>query len=469
MLSIKKSNISWSSRLLAILLITVIIAIIWVLKDIVTTFPKSKTDKNTFISMVQIDSINELATQLVNQFSADNLPLKQKNNLLQSVNNSLQHLQETDNNQALFLLQKLDLDASLNYLIESVKHEEKSREVAKIWVDIGNLQQLKSSQLALYAYKKASQFDDQNSNAWNRLGHLYRQQKQFVLAENAYSRVLQSSRDEITAEAVALANFALLYQMQGKLDKAEEFYLKALKINEVRDNSASLASNNENLAIIYKKKNRFELSEKHYLVAFSYYERLKQSNSIASIQSSLASLYHQYQHFDKAKQYYKMALGIYKKNNNQRKIASSYSNLGILNQQQGQADKAKEFFYKSLQINQKIDQQQGIADQHSHLGVLNRLQKKFTQSESSHLKSLQIYEQLQHLEGISQQQTNLGFLYQAWNQTEKACRYWQQSKQTLMKVHNENRIERLVTLLKKHCKNKEVDDKERIETLDHDY
>ena len=468
MLSIRKSNISWSSRLLAILLIAVIIVIVWVLKDIVTTFSKSKTDKNTFISTVEIDSTDELATQLVNQFIADNLPLKQKKNLLQSVNNSLQHLQETNNNKVLYLLQKLDLDAALNYLIESVEDEEESREVAKIWVDIGNLQQLKSSQLALYAYKKASQFDDQNSNAWNRLGHLYRQQKQFSLAENAYSRVLKSSRDDIKAKAVALANFALLYQIQGKLDKAEEFYLKALKINEIRDNRASLASNNENLAIIYKKKNKFKLSEKYYLLAFGYYEGLKQSNSIASIQSSLASLYYQYQDFDKAKQYYQKALEIYKKNHNQTKIASSYSNLGILNQQQRKVDKAKEFFDKSLQIYQKIDQQQGVADQYSHLGVLNRLQKKFTQSESSHLKSLQIYQQLQHLEGISQQQTNLGFLYQAWNQTEKACRYWQQSKQTLMKVHNENRIQRLGILLKKHCKNKEVNNEERTKTLDDD-
>ncbi len=461
MLSIKKSNISWSSRLLAISLISVMIVIVWVLKDIITTFPKSKTDENTFIRTVHIDSVNELATRLVNQFIADNLPLKQKNNLLQSINNSLQHLQETNNDKVLFFLKKLDLDASLNYLIEAVENEEKSREIAKIWVDIGNLQQLKSSQLALYAYKKATQLDDQNSNAWNRLGHLYRQKKQFGLAENAYSRVLQSSSEEIMAKSVALANFALLYQMQGKLDKAEEFYLKALKINEMRDNRASLAANNENLAIVYKEQNKFELSEKYYLLAFRYYKDLKQSNSIAGIHSSLASLYYHYQYFDKAKQYYQKALEIYKKNYNQRKIASSYSNLGILNQQQGQADKAKEFFDKSLQIYQKIDQQQGVADQYSHLGVLNRLEKKFTQSESSHLKSLQIYQQLQHLEGVSQQQTNLGFLYQAWNQTEKACRYWQQSKQTLMKVHNEERIERLGILLKKHCKTKEIGKEER--------
>ena len=459
MLFIKKSNISWLSRLLAVLLIVAVIAIIWVLKDIVSILPDSKTEKDPTITSVKIDSTNELAKLLVDKFVVARLPLKEKNNLLQAVNNSLQHLQDTNHNQALFLLQKLDLKASVNYLIESVKEEENSRESAKTWVDIGNLQQLQSSQLAVYAYKKASQFDAKNSNAWNKLGHFYRKQKQFTLAENAYSKVLESSSDATTAQAVALANFGLLYQAQGKSDKAEASYLKALAINEVKKNTASLASNNENLALLYKKKNDFELSEKHYLTTLTHYKTLEKSNSIANIQSSLASLYHQYKHLDKAKQYYQMALEIYQNNDNQKKIASSYSNLGILNQQQGQADKAKEFFYKSLKINQQIDQQQGIADQYSHLGVLDRLQKKFTQSEPSHLKSLKIYQELQHLEGVSQQQTNLGFLYQAWGQTEKACQYWLQSKQTLIEIQNKNRIKRIASLLEKHCANNKLKEK----------
>ena len=460
MSSIKKSNISWSSRLLAILLITAVIAVIWVLKDIAISLPKSKTDKQAGLSSVKIDSTNNIAKQLVNKFVISNIPPKEKNNLLQAVNNSLQHLQETNHHQALLFLQKLELKASISHLIESVKEEEKSREIAKIWVDIGNLQQLQSSQLALHAYKKASQFDDQNSNAWNRLGHFYRQQKQFALAENAYNKILESSADTTKTQAVALANFGLLYQAQGKLDQAKESYLKALAINEAKNNTASLASNNENLAIIYKKNNNFDLSEKHYLAALEHYEILKQDNSSASIQSSLASLYHQSQQLDKAKQHYQTTLKIYQKTNNEKKIASNYSNLGLLHQQQGEVGTAKDFFQKSLQINQKINQQQGIADQYGYLGVLHRLQKKFTESEASHLQSLQIYQQLNHFEGASQQQTNLGFLYQAWGKTKKACQAWQKSKNILIKIKNTNRAIRIEPLLEKHCQTQKAEQTE---------
>jgi tetratricopeptide (TPR) repeat protein len=464
MSSKKKSNISWLSGLLSILLIGAVIAVFWVLKDRVLTLPESKNNKHTSTSPAKIDSKNNTANQLVRKFVSIKIATKEKNNLLQAVNNSLQHLQETNHHQVLVLLQKLELKAAISYLIESLEEEEKLREIAKIWVDIGNLQQLHSSQLALYAYKKATQFDDKNSNAWNRLGHFYRQQQQFTLAENAYNKVLVSSFDTTTTQAVALTNFGLLYQTQGKLEQAEASYLKALVINETKNNTASLASNNENLAIIYKKNNNFDLSEKHYLVALQHYGLLKQDNSIATIQASLASLYHQYHKLEKAKQFYQIALGIYQKTNNQKKTASSYSNLGILYQQQGKSEIAKDFFQKSLAINKNNQQQQGVADQYGYLGVLQRLQKKFIKSEALHLQSLAIYQELKHSEGISQQQTNLGFLYQAWGKTEKACQAWENSKEILIQINNKNRIVRIASLIEKHCQIKKVgsEDKAKI-------
>ena len=460
MSSRKKSNISWLSGQLSILLIMAVIAVVWLLKDSVMRLPEGENDNSSSVQFTKIDFTNNIANQLVNKFVGTKIALKEKNNLLQAVNNSLQHLQATHHDQVLLLLQKLELKEATSYLIESLEEEEKPREIAKIWVDIGNLQQLQSSQFALYAYKKASQFDDQNSNAWNRLGHFYRQQKQFTLAENAYRKVLASSADTTTTQAVALTNFGLLYQTQGKLELAEVSYLKALVINETTNNIASLASNNENLAIIYKKNKNFALSEKHYLVSLQYYNLLKQDNSIASIHASLASLYHQYHKLEKAKQHYQIALEIYQKTNNQKKIARSYSNLGILHQQQGKTTIAKDFFQKSLNINQKSNQQQGIADQYGYLGVLHRLQKKFTESEALHLQSLALYQQLNHSEGVSQQQTNLGFLYQVWGKKEKACQAWENSKQILIKINNTNRIVRIVSLIEKHCQIKEVANEE---------
>jgi tetratricopeptide (TPR) repeat protein len=410
-------------------------------------------------SIITIESINVLAHQLIEKFADVNLLAKEKSNVFQAVNNTLKHLQVIGHHQALQLLQQHDLKTAVQHLMASVEQEEKSREAAKIWVDIGNLQQLQSSQHALLAYKKASQLDDKNSNAWNRLGHYYRHQKQFTLAKNAYKKVLASSKEGTATQAVALANFGLLYQAEEKLVEAESAYLKALKINEVQNNAASLASNNENLAIIYKKNNNFASSEKHYLAALSFYKTLNETNSIASIQQSLASLYHREKKFTEAEIYYKKAVEIYKKNDNKKKIASSYSKLGVIYQQKKQIEAAKILFEKSLNLNQQIKQPQGIADQYGNLGVIYRLQRKFNASEASHLNALQRYQQLQQTDGVSQQQTNLGFLYQAWGKTKQACHYWQQSKTTLQQLKNISRVARIEDIIKKQCQQQNIDDK----------
>lgn len=453
MSSTKKFNITWLG-VFSVLLLSVAVVSAWILVSIFSPATvQYNTDTSFVMSNVSIKSTKGLARQLVKKFAMANLSVKEKDSVSQSIDNTLRHLQNQHNDQVLSALQALELQTSINDLMGQVKQQQEAREAAKMWVDIGNLQQLQSSQLALFAYKKASELDQKNSNAWNRLGHYYRHQKYFTQAENAYNKVLASSTQGSITQAVALANFGLLYQAQAKPDKAKAAYLKALKINEVQQNIDAIASNNENLAIIYKKNNNFALSEKHYLVALSYYKLSNKHNSIANTQQALASLYHKDHKLDKAESYYLKVLDAHKKNNNQRKIAINYSKLGILYQQQKQLEPARNFFEKALILNQQIQQQKGIADQYGNLGVLNRLQKKFIASESSHLQSLKIYQKLQQLEGVSQQQTNLGFLYQAWGRTEKACQYWLQGKSTLLQLKNEKRIGRLEVVITKHCKN----------------
>ena len=446
---VSKSNINWSSILFTLLLIIAISSVIWVLSDIAQIIPNTTTHTKEPITTIKIDSIDDLANTLGSRFISSNTRQKEKNNTLQAIKNTLQHLQDTNDHQTLQDLQNLNLSSAINRLTESAKQETKPRDAAKTWVDIGNLQQLQSSQLALYAYKKASKLDNDNVNAWNRLGHYYRQQKKFTLAENAYSHVLQSKN--LDTQALAHTNFGLLFQAQSKLDEAEAAYLKALEINNTQKNTASLASNSENLAIIYKQKNNFEASEKYYLASLSYYKTLQQKHQIANIQTSLASLYHQYHKLDSAKQYYQAALTSYLADKNPKRIANIYSNLGIIEQQQKQADTAKKLFEQSLEIYRTINSKQGIAEQYGHLGILHRSQKNLSKSESSHLKSLNIYQELSHPEGISQQQTNLGFLYQAWDQTDKACHYWRESKKTLSETNNISRIQRIEALINKHC------------------
>jgi tetratricopeptide (TPR) repeat protein len=444
-----KFNISWLGGILvATLLLVVISMIVWKLVDTVST--DASRNKSTIIATDSIELSDQLAKKLVEHFLATNHSQKDKNNIEQAINNTLQHLQDSNNSQVLFLLQSLELNTALGYLRTSISEEE-PRKAAKIWIDIGNLQQLLSSEQALLAYQKAGKLDRYNSDSWNRLGYYYRGQKKFILAENAYKRVLGLPASSNRAQAVALANLGLLYEVQGKFVKAEIFYLEALQLNTLLKNLDRIASNNEHLAILSRKNNNFEEAKIYYVAALSGYEKLGRKNSVANVHFLLASLYFQNKYFEKAKLHYQLALDIYKRKSDQRKMASIYSALGALHQQQRNLEKSQILFEKSLALNQKIKKKKGVADQYGNLGVIYRLQKKFMESEVSHFKSLHLYQQLQYEDGLFQQQINLGFLYRSMSESKKACEHWLKGKEILVRANHSKRILRLESIIKQHC------------------
>ena len=445
----RKFNTAWLVLVTVFMTLLLVVAsvIFWKLMDEVPI--DTSRDKSTILAKDIIKLSDKLANQLIANFLPENLPEKQKHNVLQTINNTLQHLQNRKSNQVLSLLQGLDLSGAIRHLRILVRKEKQSREAAKTWVDIGNLQQLLSTEQALLSYQKASKLDRYNSDVWNRLGHYYRTQKQFTLAENAYKVVLALPIN--SNKAVAFANLGLLSQIQGKFTEAEAFYIKALNINILLKDLARIATNNENLAILSRKNNNFKSAETYYLAAVGYYEKLDNNSSVANVQLALAGLYSQYKYLGKAKLHYQLALGIYEKKHNQGKIASIYSALGVLHQQQKRLKEAQVFFEKSLVLHQKIKRKKGIAAQYGNLGVVYRLQKKFIKSESSHLKSLHLYQQLQYADGLFQQQINLGFLYKSISKLGKACEHWLKGKRILVDTKRSTRILRIEHIIEQYC------------------
>ena len=133
----------------------------------------------------------------------------------------------------------------------------------------------------------------------------------------------------------------------GNLHKAEEFYLKSLKIYEnlFGENHSDVAMSYNNLGNLYDNKGNLSKAEEFYLKSLKIYENLFGEN-----------------HSD---------------------VAKSYNNLGSLYDNMGNLPKAEEFLLKSLKIRQNL-----LGENHSD--VANVLQKfrtfiskdrKFTESQ----------------------------------------------------------------------------------------
>ena len=400
-------------------------------------------------SLGELQSIEQ---QLAASFISTNKASRAED--LRAISNTLANLQNKNQplaNETLELLDDGQLVGAITTLKTLALDTADKREAAKLWVDVGNLENLTSHEKAIKAYQKSVTLDTDNINAWNRIGHLERQEKQFDLAEIAYQNVTRLSKSGTLNQALSWANFGLLYQTQHKYPEAIEAFEKALSTNIELENSAGIASNSENLAGLYRSQNDFEKAEYHYQQALKIYQTDNQVSKQVETHAALGSLYQSNQKTELALIEYEKALQLNAANEDAKFSASLYSNMGILAQQSNELEKAEGYFKQSLSLYETLEQTHGIANQNSNLAILARNRKQFETSESLHLKAIDLYQAENNQNAITTQYINLGFLYTAWDKQQSACEYWSKSLLGLTGNVNEARRARVKAIMDKDC------------------
>ncbi|PWQ98098.1 tetratricopeptide repeat protein [Leucothrix arctica] len=407
------------------------------------------TKINKTFSVRDLKSIEQ---QLATSFLSTNKASRTED--LRAISNTLTNLQSKQNTLANETLELLD-DGQLMGAITTLKtlalDTNDKREAAKLWVDVGNLENLTSHEKAIKAYQKSVTLDADNINAWNRIGHLERQNKQFDLAEIAYQNVTRLSKKDTLNQALSWANFGLLYQTQLNFPEAIDAFEQALSTNIELDNDSGIASNSENLAGLYRAQNDAEKAEFHYQQAFKIYLKNGQTLKQVETHAALGSLYQSQQKTELALIEYEKALQLNAANEDAKFSASLYSNMGILAQQSNELEKAEGYFKQSLSLYETLEQVHGIANQYSNLAILARNKKQFETSESLHLKAIELYQAENNQNAITTQYTNLGFLYTAWDKQQSACEYWTKSLSGLTGDTNVARRARVTAIVEKDC------------------
>ena len=469
-LKARQQGQGWLVSLAALILLVAIGAVVYTVLNGQLTIkepPKKELPVATFTDDGLADIANNLAT---NYLSASDSGRKED---IQALANTLSNLKSNPNEAAKTTLQQLrddKLSDALSTLKAFALKAKSKRDAAKLWVDIGNIENLKAKSDAIRSYQKAVTLDADNINAWNRIGHIERQRGQFDEAEIAYQNVTRLSDSKSRTEAVSLANFGLLYQSQNKNDEAIESFLLALSINKELGNVNGEASNSENLAGLYRSQKNFDKAEEFYLKALELYQSSNQTAKQIETHSALGSLYQTQQQTELALAEYEKALNLNKTDPSDRFSAGLYSNMGILAQQKNELERAEEYFNQSLTIYQTIESPQGTADQYSNLAILARSKKQFEEGETLHLKAIALYEAVENKQAVTSQYTNLGFLYTAWNKKDTACEYWQKSLEGLAEAKHQSRKDRIQAIVERDCKvldtKVEVDKPVTVQTLE---
>jgi tetratricopeptide (TPR) repeat protein len=196
-------------------------------------------------------------------------------------------------------------------------------------------------------------------DAVHSLGVLYADQGKLDKAEEMYERALQGKEKALgpnhTSTLDTVNNLGILYAGQGKLDKAEEMYERALEGYKKAlgpDHTSTLSTVN-NLGNLYADQGKLDKAQEMYERALQGTEKALGPDHTSTLQTvhNLGYLYADQDKLDKAQEMYKRALEGREKalGPNHTSTLSTVNNMGLLYAGQGKLDKAEEMHERALE------------------------------------------------------------------------------------------------------------------------
>ncbi|KAH6653418.1 hypothetical protein BKA67DRAFT_593315 [Truncatella angustata] len=291
--------------------------------------------------------------------------------------------------------------------------------------------------------------DDGLDWAFYNLGNLYKDQGKMQEAEEMYLRALRGYENawgpDHTSTLSTVNNLGALYKAQGKMQEAEEMYLRALRGKENAwgpDHTSTLDTVN-NLGALYKAKGKMQEAEEMYLRALRGKENASGPDHTSTLNTvnNLGNLYSDQGKMQEAEEMYLRALR--GKENawgpDHTSTLDTVNNLGNLYKAQGKMQEAEEMYLRALRGYENVwgPDHTSTLDTVNNIGLLYADQGKLQEAEEMYLRALRGYENAVGPQHIARYRpainTTWGFGALLWDQGKlvEARTYYQRAHDNL--------------------------------------
>ena len=378
-----------------------------IVKCIVASFSSQLESKDDQLDSKDLQ-IAELTKTVVALASAKNNP-----NVNEGIDAALQALSQGDTEKAELIFQA-----------KVEEGEAESLKTAESYRHLGALAYFHDTVKAVNAYQRSTELDPDNTDGSNSLGHLLFRIGDLDGAISSYSRLLDvASKGMDPINSIAYGNLGNVYKTRGKLDKAEEYYLKSLAIDEALDYKEGVARAYGNLGNLYQTLSEQDKAKEFFLKSLAINKAIGNREGMASDYSALGTVYHANCELDKAEEFHLKSLTLHEALDLKEGMASDYGNLGSVYKARGELDKAEEYHLKSLAIEETLGRKEGMASDCVNLGNLYKARGELDKAEEYYLKFLAINEDLGSKEGLAGVYRTLGNVCQIRGELDKAEEY----------------------------------------------
>ncbi len=241
-------------------------------------------------------------------------------------------------------------------------------------------------------------FSKGNAVSLNNLGNVYLSKGFYLKAIKAYTDALTIFRElKMKNEAATnLNNISLAYFYQSDYEKAVDFTLQSLRINEEileggdKNASKGVARCYLNLGNIYQGRNDNKSALEYYNKSILEYEKCGYIVGLADVFISLGSHYYYNNDFEKAIEYFQKSLEIHKKTGNMKGVGDDFNNIGLVYQEMKNTPLAVKFVTESMKISEELGDQLGVAQSLGNIAEMYQTAGDFAKAEEYYLKSIEL-------------------------------------------------------------------------------
>jgi tetratricopeptide (TPR) repeat protein len=283
------------------------------------------------------------------------------------------------------------------------------------------------------ATKSASRDDSANVHIFNSISREYMMiggfDKSLIYAGNALkvSLINKPARWAKVGEARAYNNIAIVYNEQGELDKAFEYYSKSLNIYQQLNDKKGLTGAYCNLGLLYFDKGDYAKSLEYQFKSLKMEEELGNKQGIGDSYGNIGLVYHEKGELEKALEYQLRSLKIDEELADKSKISISCASLGNIYSELGSMQEALKYYNRAKSLAEETGDMEGIAGSYGNIGIIYQQMADFKTAIEYHHKALSIFEEIGDKRGVVETYRNLGVLYLSMKNAKESRRYMRKS------------------------------------------
>ncbi len=201
-------------------------------------------------------------------------------------------------------------------------------------------------------------------------------------------------------EAIALKIIGGAFLNKDNSQKALDYLLKALKLNEDIGDKHGIGSCSNNLGAVYQYQSNYAKALEYYLKSLRISEELNDKKAIEACYSNIGLIYSSQHDYKNALDFHFKALQLCRFIGFKQGMATCYGNIGIVYGYKLDHVKALEYMFKSLKISEEIDDKNGIGSCYTNIGTLYMDESDYTKALEYDLKSLKIRKENDDRQGL---------------------------------------------------------------------